>query len=294
MGLGRNRKKKCDERRTQCLNCAKLNLECIWQSDGVIHQQPEARSPSTSDSVRSSCSSAETPLEERQQTQKHDSDYSLTRLSRVVGDNTRPGALPFDVEVSEKGSGSLPQNWMLLPPTESLHGLSLQIDLPPSPANHKRSRPLFQFLISRFIPQLIRPTADGQMRDELNRRSLALAFEHPFCMHALLACCGAEIPSDDPQYRELARYHYTHAVTGLRKILDDGALRGQWVVTMLGIMMLCIYEVSSYSSPPYQARESISHVSPLIAYQTETITRSRYTHCRGCPIDATQVSDTRR
>ncbi|KAJ5907290.1 C6 finger domain protein [Penicillium subrubescens] len=168
----------------------------------------------------------------------------------VVSDNERPGALPFDVELSETDSGNLPQNWMLVPPTESLHGLSLQIDLPPSPANHKRSRPLFQFLISRFIPQLIRPTADGQMRDELNRRSLALAFEHPFCMHALLACCGAEIPSNDPEYHELARYHYTHAVTGLRKILDDGALKDQWVVTMLGIMMLCIYERTKQKPSP--------------------------------------------
>jgi hypothetical protein len=82
------------------------------------------------------------------------------------------------------------------------------------------------------------------MCELLTRQSLALAFEHPFCMHALLACCGAEIPGENSEYRELARFHYTHAVTGLREVLDDGAPRSQWVVTMLGIMMLCIYEVS--------------------------------------------------
>lgn len=85
------------------------------------------------------------------------------------------------------------------------------------------------------------------MGEILTRQTLALAFEHPFCMHALLACCGAEIPIEKAEFRELARYHYTHAVTGLRKILDDGPLQCQWGVTMLGIMMLCIYEVSVQS-----------------------------------------------
>jgi hypothetical protein len=88
----------------------------------------------------------------------------------------------------------------------------------------------------------------------LTSRTLALAFEHPFCMHALLACCGAEIPTENPEYRELARFHYTHAVTGLRKILDNGVHKDQWVVTMLCIMMLCIYEVGLRSSTNSQTR----------------------------------------
>lgn len=297
MNLGRNRKKKCDERRTQCLNCVKLNLECIWQSDGAIHQQPQDRSPSISGSVCSGTSPAEIALEEKQNTQQYELYRQSTELTSEVGDGARPKALLFNAEVSEKDEEEVSGNLLptrILFSTQSLYGLSLQIDLPPSPANNKRSRPLFHFLISTFLPQLIRPTADGRMCDELNRRSLALAFEHPFCMHALLACCGAEIPGENPEYHELARFHYTHAVTGLRKILDDGAPREQWVVTMLGIMMLCIYEVSPYSSPPQHARERVSHVSHLIAYQTESITRGCYTHCRSCPIDATAVSDTRR
>lgn len=62
-------------------------------------------------------------------------------------------------------------------------------------------------------------------------------------MHALLACCGAEIPSAKASFRQLARYHYTHAVAGLRNNLNDGLLQDRWVVSMLTIMMLCIYEV---------------------------------------------------
>ncbi|KAJ6110903.1 C6 zinc finger domain protein [Penicillium sp. IBT 16267x] len=63
-------------------------------------------------------------------------------------------------------------------------------------------------------------------------------------MHELLACCGAEIPTHDPTIRELARFHYTRAVAALRRILNDGNIKSHWMVTMLTVMMLCIYERS--------------------------------------------------
>ncbi|KAJ5649158.1 C6 zinc finger domain protein [Penicillium longicatenatum] len=66
-------------------------------------------------------------------------------------------------------------------------------------------------------------------------------------MHALLACCGAEIPTHDPTVRELARFHYTRAVAALRMNLNDGNVQNQWMVTMLTVMMLCIYEVHKSS-----------------------------------------------
>jgi NADH:ubiquinone oxidoreductase subunit B-like Fe-S oxidoreductase len=73
---------------------------------------------------------------------------------------------------------------------------------------------------------------------------MILALGHPFCMHALLACCGAEMPTSADSFRQLARFHYTSAVAGLRDILNDAHLVRRWVVAMLTIMMLCIYEVS--------------------------------------------------
>lgn len=113
----------------------------------------------------------------------------------------------------------------------------------PSPAITPHSGPLFDFLRTTFLPQLIRPATDGTVTNGLNRETMQLALGHPFCMHALLACCGAEMPTKEKRFRQLARFHYTHAVAGLRRTLTDSHLECRWVVTMLTIMMLCIYEV---------------------------------------------------
>ena len=83
------------------------------------------------------------------------------------------------------------------------------------------------------------------MIDDLSRETLTLAFSSPFCMHALLACCGAEIPTQRSDFRQLGQFHYTHAVAGLRERLDKGLSGNQWVVSLLTIMMLCIYERSN-------------------------------------------------
>lgn len=82
---------------------------------------------------------------------------------------------------------------------------------------------------------------------------MLLALGHPFCMHALLACCGAEMPTGVGNHRQLARFHYTHAVAGLRNALNDQHLEHRWVVAMLTIMMLCIYEVGFQSGAMVQA-----------------------------------------
>jgi hypothetical protein len=114
-----------------------------------------------------------------------------------------------------------------------------------SPAITPESAPLFDFLKSTFLPQLIRPGTSPHVSDALSKQTFILALNKSFCLHALLACCGAEIPSNKPSFRQLGRYHYTHAVAGLRKILNDGRLQGQWVIAMFTVMMLCIYEVST-------------------------------------------------
>lgn len=124
-----------------------------------------------------------------------------------------------------------------------------------SPAITPDSGPLFDFLRSTFLPQLIRPATDGTVTHGLNRETMKLALGYPFCMHALLACCGAEMPTGVESFRHLARFHYTSAVAGLRDVLNDTRLVCRWVVAMLTIMMLCIYEVRRtglpWASPPW-------------------------------------------
>ncbi|KAJ6007307.1 hypothetical protein N7540_011283 [Penicillium herquei] len=113
-----------------------------------------------------------------------------------------------------------------------------------SPAISSESRNLFDFLRRKFLPELIRPAADSQVVDALSRETMLLALDNPFCMHALLACCGAEIPTQDQKPRQLARMHYTQSVNALRKTLNESNIQSHWIVTTLTVMMLCIYERS--------------------------------------------------
>ena len=112
-----------------------------------------------------------------------------------------------------------------------------------SPAITPDSGPLFDFLRSTFLPQLIHPATNHSVTDGLNRETMVLALGNSFCMHALLACSGAEMPTGVESFRQLARFHYTQAVAGLRRVLNENNLERRWVVSMLTIMMLCIYEV---------------------------------------------------
>jgi hypothetical protein len=123
--------------------------------------------------------------------------------------------------------------------------LALPISFSYSPAITPESAPLFDFLKSTFLPQLIRPGTSSHVSDALSKQTFILALNKSFFMHALLACCGAEIPSNNTSFHQLGRYHYTHAVAGLRKVLNNRSLHGQWVIAMFTVMMLCIYEVST-------------------------------------------------
>lgn len=70
-----------------------------------------------------------------------------------------------------------------------------------------------------------------------------MAMQVPACMHALLACSGAEIPAQTANIQGLAQYHYAKAVTGLRENLSQQGSAKIWLVTMHTVLMLCIYEV---------------------------------------------------
>lgn len=102
---------------------------------------------------------------------------------------------------------------------------------------------LFEFLKAIFLPQLIRPTATCRVIQLFSGESLAMATQEPACMHALLACSGAEIPTQTSSIQSLARYHYTKAVAALRDSLAQGEMTHRWLVIMHTVLMLCIYEV---------------------------------------------------
>lgn len=224
---GRKRKKKCDETQRTCLNCARQRLECTWQPDrrhcvsgnSCGHESPEEtpRAPNIADT--------ETELdvvESRSDT--------IAQLS--VSDLT--SSTPW------QALSSLPQTGSVDLGAEQRYFVTFGYSNAITPA----SAPLFDFLRARFLPQLIRPAATCRVIDLFSRESLAMAMKTPACMHALLACCGAEIPTKTPRFRNLAKYHYTQAVKELRNELERENIKNRWLVTMHTVLVLCIYEVN--------------------------------------------------
>ncbi|KAJ5114178.1 hypothetical protein N7456_002712 [Penicillium angulare] len=205
----RNRKKKCDEARAPCLNCTKRNIECVWQ------RSPNLQRPAS-------------PAEN----------------ANMVSD------IPKDTDISismDDGFVTPPSPPNAFHTTHRVEAI-LRMPFTYSAAITPESGTLFDFLKQKFLPELIRPAAETHVIDALSKETLTLALDSPFCMHALLACCGAEIPAYDDKPRDLARTHYTRSVGALRQHLSNNCLRSHWVATTLTVMMLCIYERSKPQS----------------------------------------------
>lgn len=224
---GRRRKKKCDETRLQCLNCKRQNINCVWQ---ISESQPNV------------VLTREQNLASESETRKE----ALDSVSLILTSGSSPRQ-PAKVEPPRICLDDLRYDKSLTFPSrlsdkQHLSRISFT-QCAYSSAITPESRHLFHYLQWKFLPELIRPAAENRVIDLLSKHTLTLALEQPFCMHALLACCGAEIPTHDPTVRELARFHYTRAITTLRPYLNDGNIQNHWIVTMLTVMMLCIYEV---------------------------------------------------
>jgi hypothetical protein len=229
---GRKRKKKCDETFSTCLNCAKQNIDCVWQSYQSSRPLPKHHHGGP----------------QIDQPERQDWRGSTIPSNEVSASHSKP-ATPVATDEARVCPKTPAVSYQLLPSAISTQtaGLVLGqryfVNFGHSPALTPDSAPLFDFLRSRFLPQLIRPAANCRVIDLFSRESLAMAIKVPACMHALLACCGAEIPTTRANFQNLARFHYTQAVTALRNNLDQQGLADNWLVNMHTVLMLCIYEV---------------------------------------------------
>ncbi|KAB8216341.1 fungal-specific transcription factor domain-containing protein [Aspergillus novoparasiticus] len=256
----RKRKKKCDETPGTCSNCARRWLSCEWPANlrgNQKHTGPEQLSPSKTHSEKSP------PL--------LINEWHSTQYAFVA--NYAPSASPsWDTEGEsdllpspmESNTSSSEDDFMMAfpsSPPSSLNYISPSFCL--SPAITPASAPLFDFLRAVFLPQLIRPMAHDTVIKSAADESLIMALRTPFYMHALLACCGAEIPVDDMcsqvHFQKLARMHYVKAIAGLRESLDSGILNAENTAIIRTSLMLCIYE----RSKPRLSRGVDAHILGL-------------------------------
>ncbi|KAF7592266.1 hypothetical protein BBP40_000468 [Aspergillus hancockii] len=241
----RRRKKKCDETPGTCSNCARRWLSCEWP--GFIHssRQPQNIEVPKPDETPPPGISPQSSGDEWQSTQYNYTGDSAANAYSLC-DNAQNSDLqpsPSNCTSSSSYSGH----------TITTHGTQLFLGhTPPTmyfPSDiTSASTPLFEFLRTVFLRQLIRPMAHDAVIESAAQESLMLAFRTPFYMHSLLACCGAEIPVQDLHaqvyFQKLGRVHYVKAIVGLRESLDNGRLDVNNTAIIRTSLMLCIYERS--------------------------------------------------
>ncbi|OJJ31458.1 hypothetical protein ASPWEDRAFT_32090 [Aspergillus wentii DTO 134E9] len=222
----RQRKKKCDETRFICQNCSRGSLSCVWpEANGTGRSRPQFSPDEGSSTEPSSTSSPDS----------------------VSVDGHSNEDMTLAVRESPEYRPSLDECDFTMTPLSD-DDLSLSIYTPStlySPAITPDSILLFDFLQMVFLRQLIRPMAHESVIERFNAEGLKLAFQTPYFMHALLACCGAEIPVETPHhYRRIGETHYAKAVAGLRADLAAGDLQYKLTTMLRAVIILCIYERS--------------------------------------------------
>ncbi|OGM44995.1 hypothetical protein ABOM_005796 [Aspergillus bombycis] len=256
----RKRKKKCDETPGTCSNCARRWLSCEWPAN-LCGNQKQTRSEHRSTSKAHSEHSPQASINEWHVNQHGIVvDYAPSDSPSWDTEGGSDGLLSPTNTTTPSSQNDYTMTTHNSPPS-ILNYISPLICL--SPAITPASAPLFEFLRAVFLPQLIRPMAhDAVIRSAANN-SLTLALRTPFYMHALLACCGAEIPVDDiysqTHFQKLARMHYVKAIAGLRESLDSGMFDAANTAIIRTSLILCIYE----RSKPRLSRGVDAHILGL-------------------------------
>ncbi|KAE8382002.1 hypothetical protein BDV26DRAFT_288977 [Aspergillus bertholletiae] len=256
----RKRKKKCDETPGTCSNCARRWLSCEWPANlcrNQKHSRQERPAPS-----KARLETSARPSIDAWHINQHEFTVDFVASTSPSWDTEGDS----DVLLSPTNPNT--------PSSQNDYTMATRSDAPSllnhvsslsylSPAINPASAPLFDFLRAVFLPQLIRPMAHDAVIKSVTDESLMLALRTPFYMHALLACCGAEIPVDDMysvmHFEKLARMHYVKAMAGLRESLDRGMLEAENTAIIRTSLILCIYE----RSKPCLSRGVDAHILGL-------------------------------
>ncbi|KAL5356446.1 hypothetical protein BJX96DRAFT_142825 [Aspergillus floccosus] len=230
----RKRKKKCDERRNTCGNCARRWIKCVW--------------PSSTPKVVSSNS----PVSQE--------DRELTRLLSEPPDALRSPSAGNSASISPALSHAEPQGELDTPLClirgPSIWGLYLG-------DTSVASSQLFDLLQTKWLRQLIRPLASDSVIELYYHESMAMAMFTPFLMQSLLACCAFEYPAHDvcaqQYFQRLAETLYVQAVAGLRELLESQGHVAPTSAVPRTVLLLCIFE----RTRPLPSSAVVTHLSGL-------------------------------
>lgn len=211
----RKRKKKCDEIRPLCTNCAGKGLECKWSAEGARPKSNERIATiSTGESPTESTSLSPTAGYSGEVESDLTADYSFNSSIPSITWNSMLSSFM----APDRACSMSPVSMRFLEHYLSRTGVMLAM-VPPSK--------------SPFITSLV-PTA--YMDDLL--------------MHAMLAVSGAHLSFKQPENDEVIQAtmsHYNAVIRNIRQEIGQPDLQNDTVKTtrlLLVLIMLCHYEVS--------------------------------------------------
>ncbi|KAH0847646.1 hypothetical protein AYO21_02924 [Fonsecaea monophora] len=226
----RQRKKKCDEHRGVCHNCARRKTDCVWPAK--LNSQPNKQSPSEVQSDAPSNTGLTPESVDNDNDGLHivpNEDRQLCTSISLSSNSHSPTSPVLAIDDLDKANHEFPL--VVFPQLRAI-----------TSSSKIYSPPVFDYMRMVFVPQLVRPATDGQYIRDFTSGSLQVANYIPVFMDALLACSAAEIKENDPFHLRIAESHYVNAVRGMRTYLAEDDSAQAEIIALRTVLILCIYE----------------------------------------------------
>lgn len=209
---GRDRRKKCDERRPVCYGCDRNVLQCRWRL-GTKSTNVRKGTSNMKNSSRLEHSGS--------------SSYDLRETPTPAESNEFRGTDSDPAIVSRKVLPSLlPATTIMFKPP----GVKSAIDYN-----------LLAYYMDNFQSLMTRPhahTGYGKLSYQFR-----IAFHQPVAMDILLACASSHLEATSPKSSSEAVRYYSSAIHGLQRDIAAGAINGSEDWLILVTLCLGIFEV---------------------------------------------------
>ena len=209
---GRNRRKKCDQRKPNCEACDRLGLNCRYPDPSSLEDRRERKAPNSRWSSKSKSREPSPQSSNASPTDVHsDEPIPFPEDRSVQSSNV------FTIETSYFGILSTAQ--IFLRSSREIQLLSSYCDY--------------------FVPANILPNAHANF-------SRLCVGEVQELKDTIFACSSIQIANKHDTIPVEALDYYTRAVSGVRKKLDNGMLTGREDWLLLTTILLHCFEVSVF------------------------------------------------